>query len=81
MKTIQYELEVYLPGSRRNMWIAFHSTTPFLAISTGDILNPGMWPPSQVPAMRIRVTGVEHIISEVNDNLRHKIAVFTEIVQ
>jgi hypothetical protein len=80
MKPADYYLEIYHPGSRRNCWMEFTSSTPFMAINKGDIVNPGIWPGSQVPTKALRVTGVEHVIWDQGGQAKHKVMVFSEAV-
>lgn len=42
--TTKYSLEIYKPNCGRDVWVHFSSKTPFLGISKGDIINPGLWP-------------------------------------
>jgi hypothetical protein len=44
---MEYILEIYEPGRTRDVWITFTSDSPFIAISKGEILNPGTWDGSQ----------------------------------
>ncbi len=57
--------------------MTFESDMPFLAISAGDIVNPGLWPGSESPIKVLRVTNVEHIIWTKGDVVKHKLCVFT----
>lgn len=59
---LRYYLEIYEPGSWRDVWMAFDASTPFMAFRVGDIVNPGIWPGSRSPMKVLRVTRVEHII-------------------
>lgn len=76
----KYHLEVYMPGSFKDLWVTFSSPTPFMAISTGDIINPSIWEGSQSPMKVLRVINVEHIIWEIDGNAKHKICVYSEDV-
>lgn len=80
MKTIEYILEIYKPNSVKDVWITFNSPNPFMAISVGDIINPGVWPGSESPKTVLRVLNVEHIIYELNDAVKHKMLIFTNEV-
>ncbi len=80
MKTTEYILEVYQPGSADDVWITFSSFTPFMPINRGDILNPGVWPESSSPMKVLRVINVEHIIWEAKEQIKHKVLIFTEEV-
>lgn len=80
MKSIQYELEIYEPNSADDVWAVFDSSTPFMTISKGDILNPGTWPNTQSPMKVLRVINVEHLIWESGVKVTQKLLVFTEEV-
>jgi len=75
---LRYYLEVYRPGERRDCWAVFYSSTPFVAIRTGDIVNPGLWPGSEAPEKVLRVTRVEHILWDFGRAPAHKVCVYTE---
>jgi len=77
MKKIEYTLEIYRPKSVDDVWTTFNSPGPFMAISVGDIINPGSWPGSESPQKALRVLNVEHIIWELNDTVKHKMLIFT----
>jgi hypothetical protein len=77
----KYILEIYYPGSSGNVWVYFQSETPFLSISKGDIINPGMFPDADADTM-LRVTSVEHIVwSAGTHESKHKICVYTENIE
>lgn len=79
---VRYSLEIYEPGSAYDPWVNFLSNSPFLAISKGDIINPGTWDNSQSPMKVLKVLNVEHMIWEIeNDHITHKLCVFTEEVE
>ena len=80
MKPIEYELEIYEPKSADDCWVTFSSTSPFPSINKGDIVNPSLWSNSQSPMKVLRVINVEHLIWEINAQIRHKLMVFTEEV-
>ncbi len=79
-KPVEYILEIYEPGSLDGCWMVFNTSNPFLNISAGDIVNPGLWPNSQAPNKLLRVTNVEHFIWESQVRVAHKLCVFTEEV-
>ena len=81
MSVIEYSLEVYEPGSADDVWVAFSSTTPFMPIQAGDILNPGLWPNSNSPMRVLRVINIEHFIWEARGDVKHKVLIFTEEVE
>lgn len=81
MKIGEYILEIYSPRSVDDVWVTFESSTPFMQISVGDSVNPGLWPSSQSPMRILRVIQVEHIIWESENKVKHKVLVFTEEVE
>ncbi|NIM05163.1 MAG: hypothetical protein GTN65_06005, partial [Armatimonadetes bacterium] len=81
MKSVEYDLEIYEPGSADDLWVAFSSDRPFASINKGDIVNPGMWPDSKSPMKVLRVVNVEHGIWETDKGITHKLMVFTEEVE
>lgn len=70
----EYTIEIYEPGSLRDMWASIKSDTPLMAINAGDIINvftgsdTGTGREQTPPNFRksadseLRVTQVEHII-------------------
>jgi hypothetical protein len=76
--TTKYSLEIYKPNRARDVWVRFSSNAPFLGISKGDIINPGMWPDSESPMKVLKAVSVEHFISEKDNHYLHKICVFTK---
>ena len=78
---MEYMLEIYEPGSVENVWVYFKTSSPFGAISIGDLINPNLWEGSQSPMRILRVVNVEHIIWEVNSTVKHKVMVFTEEIE
>ena len=78
---MEYMLEVYAPGSMKDVWVYFESSSPFLPINVGDLINPGIWEGSQSPMKILRVVSVEHIIWEINSDVKHKLMVFTEEIE
>ena len=80
MKKIEYILEIYRPKTVDDLWIVFNSPSPFMAISAGDIINPGVWPGSESPSKVLRVLNVEHIIYELKETVKHKVLIFTDEV-
>lgn len=80
----KYVLEIMLPGatSGSDTWEVFESDTPFLPISRGELLNPGSWDDGIVPGTTIlQVVNLEHIIWKSNDQIKHKIVVYTKEVE
>ncbi|MGA2516891.1 MAG: hypothetical protein ABSG44_10090 [Thermodesulfobacteriota bacterium] len=80
MKQIEYILEIFRPESVDDVWVTFNSSSPFMPISVGDIINPRLWPGSEPPQKVLRVLNVEHIIWELNDTVKHKMLIFTDEV-
>ena len=40
----EYILEIFEPGSFDDVWMVFSSSSPFMPMQVGEILNPGVWP-------------------------------------
>lgn len=78
MKITEYILEIYEPGSTRDVCITFNSSNPFIAINTGDIINPATWPNAESTANVLRVVSVEHLLWEIKGDIKQKILIFTE---
>ena len=77
----KYTVEIYYPGSSANVWVVFRSTSPFLSISKGDIINPGFFPDANADSM-LRVTSIEHIIWSSGDHeSKHKVCIYTENIE
>jgi hypothetical protein len=79
-KPIHYYREIYLPESTRDPWVSFRTTTPFMTIQRGDIINPSIWEGSQSPMKVLKAVNVEHIIWETDDHVGDKLMVFTDEV-
>jgi hypothetical protein len=77
----KYALEIYQPGSIQDVLVVFESDTPFLPISTGDLLNQRAWPDGGYEGQILRVVGLEHFVWEIDGVTKHKIGVITETVQ
>ena len=80
MESAVYMLEIYYPQSRKDVWRSFESSTPFMSISEGDIVDPSHWSGSRSPLRVLRVTEVHHVLSERDGQPQHKLEVFTEEV-
>ena len=76
----KYMLEIYRPNNADDVWVVFESDTPFMAMSKGDILNPGIWDDSHAPMKVLKIVNVEHAIWDVT-GLKHKIMIYTEEVE
>jgi hypothetical protein len=77
---MMYVLEVYEPGTTDTVRETFQTSSPFLAIHTGDFINLGLRPNSQAPAKVLRVTNVEQLVWGKEAATWHKLMVFTEEV-
>ena len=80
MSHMEYILEIYEPESADNVWAMFSSESPFMTISPGDILDPGVWEGSKPPIRLLRIVNVEHLIWDM-EGVKHKILVFTKEVE
>ena len=80
IKKIVYYLEIYEPGSARDVWAYFSSSSPFMSLKTGDILNPGTWKNSKSPMRVLKIKAVEHIIWDTAKVIKHKIMIFSDEV-
>lgn len=78
---VRYVLNICEPGETGTMAAVFEAETPFMAISAGDIVNPGLWPTSQAPLRVYRVTSVEHMIYSNGVHQTHLVVVYTEDVE
>jgi hypothetical protein len=75
----EYILEIYLPGSTKDVWISFQSDQPFMDISVGNLINPAVWKDyGGGPKTKVSVVGVEHLIYEVGEKVGHKMLIYTE---
>jgi hypothetical protein len=63
MKKVEYILRIYRPKSADDVWTTFNSSNPFMKISVGDIINPGIWPDTESPMKVLRVLNVEPVLS------------------
>ena len=80
---MKYSLEIYEPGSRKDVWEVFESDLPFSSIEKGDILNPNSWEHQFNPENRVEVVGLEHSIwkSPTENITKHKVIVYTELIK
>ena len=74
-----YHVQVYVPGSRRDLWLSLDSDTPFFAIHVGDLLDCSDWQGPKL-ARTIRVIGLEHYLLPNGDGTvqHHALKVFTD---
>jgi len=78
---MKYSLEIYEPGSCDTPAAAFQSSSPFLPMAPGDLVNPAWWEDQRGIAAEgdwtlLRVVSVEHLVGKD----LHKIMVFTKSV-
>ena len=87
MEIIEYTLEIYAPGATEDPILVAQSTTPFMTIRTGDIINPKSFDTFAFPDPDIsgvlRVVNVEHILWRTEWRteklgIKQKICVFTK---
>jgi len=78
---IQYRVEVYVDSFVNDPEASFNSTTPFLAISVGDEMEPSTWPNGQYGRDKIaKVIAVRHLIWEIeNSHIGHSLSVCVKI--
>jgi hypothetical protein len=80
----EYHLEIYMVDLRGDPYFFAISSTPFMAISQGDYLNPHTLPQLPIKIVtgaKLKVTFVEHIIWKVEGQpTGHKLMVATEVV-
>jgi hypothetical protein len=74
----QYTLEIYGPEGSPPPLVVQRSDTPFLAINIGDALNTLGWPELSSYS-HLRVTDVEHVVTESQERLVHKIMIRTRV--
>jgi hypothetical protein len=74
----RYVLEIYEPGSSRDVAESLSSDHPFGAIAVGDLFNCEAF--SELGMGAVRVSGVEHILWNTKDSAKHKICIYTERV-
>ena len=75
----EYMLEILEPDTSEDVVATFKGFQPFQTISVGDLINPRLWE-GRYEGSIYRVVGVEHMIWEAEDMIKHKIVVFTEPV-
>ena len=80
MKPVVFEIEIFYPNSRNDVWRSFESSTPFMSFHTGDVIDPSSWSGSRSPLRLLRVTQVNHALAEKDEQTEHKVEVFTEEV-
>ena len=89
MKSIQYTLLIYEPGSTDVPAAKYESSSPFAAISQGDYLHPFPTPEKASgwtelgPQQYLEVTEVHHGLYEPMDGelITHTVEVYTKLHQ
>ena len=69
MEESRYALDILRPDSDE-LWVRFESTTPFMAITAGDTIDPNLWEVPMTPASRVRVMRVRHALWVSEDQVR-----------
>jgi hypothetical protein len=80
MESAIYVLEIYYPQSREDVWRSFESSSPFMSFHEGDVVDPTPWSGSRSPLRLLRVIQVNHVLSEKDEQIEHKVEIFTEEV-
>ncbi len=78
MQSVVYTVEVYYPKSRKDVFRTFESSTPFMAIGKGDLLDPSEWSGAWSAIRLLQVVQVVHVLREQNEQIVHKAMVYTE---
>jgi hypothetical protein len=78
MQSVVYVVEVYYPKSRKDLLHTFESSTPFMAIGKGDLLDPSEWSGNWSPIRFLQVAQVVHVLREKDEQIVHKAMVYTE---
>lgn len=76
---MNFNLEIYEPGSESDCWVTFDLETP-VAIHKGDFLRTGAWEGEQMHSMVV-VDKVEHLIFTAGSETTHKLMVFVSRVR
>lgn len=80
MKRIEYQLNIFSPGSRNDLLAGWSADTPYMAFARGDLINCKGFEASADGRSRVlRVDAVEHVMWEAPDRFTHKISVFTSL--
>jgi len=77
-KINKYILQILEPREFEEEWVEFESDVPFMNIAKGDYLNHLHWKNSDAPNSILRVTSIEHIISEHRGDITHRIRVYSK---
>lgn len=78
-----YHLEIYQPNEsgsdKSELLVSFQSKQPFLSINVGDFINQSLLIQNGAPwTERLRVVEIEHVITDLNNEVRHQVMVYTE---
>lgn len=74
MKTITYSLKICKPDSKSEYLLELEASQPFMPISVGDTLNHG----SLQNGNNLRVSSIEHLLTENANRILHMVFVGTE---
>lgn len=82
METKKYKIEIFGPGNTTDLLMYYKSSSPFMSIHSGDIINPVAWGIKGFSSKYVlQVKGVEHILWESKNEIEHKICLFTEKIE
>lgn len=81
----RYRLEIHEEDDPDTSVFTFYSNEPFLAISVGDLINPGsfeLWDGRKRDGTwMLEVTSLDHLIwGIVGTNMKHSISLYTRYV-
>lgn len=76
---MQYRLEIYHPGSADDLCANYHSESPFVTVSPGDLISPGDW--GKQEGQCLRVVAVQHVFSSEHDPATCTTNIYTEAVE
>lgn len=79
-KTVRYFLDILAPGQREKTLVQFSATTPFQAITVGDVLHSQSMLDSADSMEWLRVVGIMHRIWDLTDHISHLTTVYTAAV-
>jgi hypothetical protein len=76
-KPIRYVLGIKAPGEIDRLLAQHESSTPFMRISVGDILDPKSVQNGSEVNGWLRVVGVVHQIMDTSERILHQTSVYT----
>ena len=77
----RYVLEIYEPEDDSCVAAFFNSHQPFMSLSKGDYINPGMFVMTETRDT-LEVVSVEHILWEIEDShVAQKVCIRTKIAE